>query len=114
MGAARIFAARTLALLMQPMTPHLSEEMWAALGGEGLAARAPWPEADPAMLVESEVTLPIQFNGKRRAEITVPKGAGRDVVEAAVLADPEVVRILDGAAPRKLIVVPDRIVNVVL
>ena len=66
------------------------------------------------MLVESEVTLPIQFNGKRRAEITVPKGAARDVVEAAVLADAEVVRILDGAAPRKLIVVPDRIVNVVL
>ncbi len=114
MDAARVFAARTLALLMQPMTPHLAEEMWAALGGEGLAARAAWPEADPAMLVESEVTLPIQFNGKRRAEITVPKGAARDVVEAAVLADAEVVRILDGAAPRKLIVVPDRIVNVVL
>jgi len=114
MDAARMFGARTLALLMQPMTPHLAEEMWAALGGEGLAAEAPWPDADPAMLVESEVTLPIQFNGKRRAEITVPKGAASDVVEAAVLADAEVVRILDGAAPRKLIVVPDRIVNVVL
>ena len=68
-----------MAQLMAPMTPHLAEEIWAMLGGEGLVAEAAWPEADPAMLVEDNVTLPIQINGKRRSEISVPKdlAAGR-------------------------------------
>jgi len=99
---------------MQPMTPHLAEEIWAGVGGAGLVARAPWPEADPAMLVETRVTLPVQINGKRRAEITAPAGLDAAGVEALVLADPAVQRALGGAAPRKLIVVPDRIVNVVV
>ena len=105
---------RTLAQLMAPMTPHLAEEVWAMLGGAGLVAAAPWPEADPALLVEASVTLPVQVNGKRRAEIAVPAGSDAATIEALVLADPAVQRALNGAAPRRLIVVPDRIVNVVV
>ncbi|WP_377509499.1 leucine--tRNA ligase [Octadecabacter sp. R77987] len=107
-------AMRTLAQLMSPMTPHLAEDIWAMLGGEGLIANAPWPTADEAMLVEDTVTLPIQINGKRRSEITVAKDMPKDEIEKLVLADQAVVRTLDGAAPKKLIVVPGRIVNVVI
>ena len=84
------------------------------LGGEGLVAAAPWPEADPALLVEASVTLPVQVNGKRRAEVAVPAGSDAATIEALVLGDPAVQRALNGALPRRLIVVPDRIVNVVL
>ncbi|MBP7001296.1 leucine--tRNA ligase [Amaricoccus sp.] len=112
--AARRFGVATLAQLMAPMTPHLAEEMWSLLGGAGLVVAAPWPEADPAMLVADEVILPVQVNGKRRAEIRAPAGLDAAAVEALVLADPAVQRALAGASPRKLIVVPDRIVNVVV
>ncbi len=84
------------------------------LGGDGLMANAPWPRADPAMLVEDTVTLPIQINGKRRSEITVAKDLAKEEVEKLVLADQAVLRALDGGAPKKLIVVPGRIVNVVV
>ncbi|MFO1105136.1 MAG: leucine--tRNA ligase [Amaricoccus sp.] len=114
LAAARAEGTRVLAQLMQPMTPHLAEEIWQLLGGEGLVAVASWPEADPALLVAAQVILPVQVNGKRRAEITVPSGADAATVEALVLADAAVQRALGGATPRKLIVVPDRIVNVVL
>jgi leucyl-tRNA synthetase len=107
-------AARTLAQLMSPMTPHLSEEIWSMLGGQGLIIDAPWPQADPAMLVDDEVTLPIQVNGKRRAEISVPKDMPKEQIEALALATDGVIRTLDGAAPKKIIVVPGRIVNVVV
>ncbi len=107
-------AAKALAQLMSPMTPHLSEELWAMLGGEGLVINAPWPVADPAMLVEDTVTLPIQINGKRRAEISVPKDLPKDEVEKRALATDAVQRALQGNAPKKLIVVPGRIVNVVV
>ncbi|MDU8912919.1 leucine--tRNA ligase [Aestuariicoccus sp. MJ-SS9] len=113
-SAAKRQAARTLAQLMSPMTPHLSEEVWSMLGGEGLVANAPWPKADPAMLVEDSVTLPIQVNGKRRGEITVPRDLGKDEIEKQVLAHDAVQRALDGGQPKKLIVVPGRIVNVVV
>ena len=112
--AARREGAKALALLQRPMTPHLAEEMWAMLGGDRLISQAPWPEADPALLVEAKVILPVQVNGKRRAEISVPSGTDPKTVEALVLADAAVQRALNGATPRKLIVVPDRIVNVVL
>ncbi|MGP6088094.1 leucine--tRNA ligase [Antarctobacter jejuensis] len=107
-------AALTLAQLMSPMTPHLSEEIWHLLGGEGLIANAPWPKADEAMLVEDTVTLPIQVNGKRRGEIEVPKDLPKEEVEKIALAHEAVVRALDGGQPKKLIVVPGRIVNVVV
>lgn len=107
-------AMMVLAQLMAPMTPHLAEDIWAHQGGEGLIAEAPWPEADEAMLVESTLTLPIQINGKRRSEISVAKDASKEEVEKIALADDAVVKALDGAAPKKLIVVPGRIVNVVV
>jgi leucyl-tRNA synthetase len=106
-------AAQALAQLMSPMTPHLSEEIWALLGGEGLVANAPWPVADEAMLVEDTITLPVQVNGKRRDEISVPKDMDKAEVEKLALATDGVTRALDGASPRKVIVVPGRIVNVV-
>jgi leucyl-tRNA synthetase len=111
---ARREAMRAMALLMAPFTPHLAEEMWQMLGGDGLIAEAAWPRADPALLAEDSVTLPIQINGKRRSEITVPKDMATDEVEKLVLADEAVQRALQGAAPKKLIVVPGRIVNVVV
>ena len=111
---AKARAMRGMAQLMSPMVPHLAEEVWALLGGAGLVATHPWPAADPAMLVDDTVTLPIQVNGKRRSEITVPKDLGVAEVEKLVLADDAVARALAGAPPKKLIVVPGRIVNVVI
>ncbi|GAA3857190.1 leucine--tRNA ligase [Celeribacter arenosi] len=110
----RRFALKTLAQLMSPITPHLAEEMWAMLGGEGLIARASWPKPDEKYLVEDTVTLPIQINGKRRDEITVPKDMAKEEVEKLVLENEAVQRALDGGQPKKLIVVPGRIVNVVV
>ena len=107
-------AARTLAQLMSPMTPHLAEEIWSHLGGDGLIVHAPWPKADAAMMVDDEITLPIQINGKRRAEITVPKDMSKDDVEKIALSQEAVIRSLDGAVPKKVIVVPGRIINVVV
>lgn len=106
-------AIKTLAQLMSPMTPHLSEDIWAHQGGEGLVANAPWPIADDSMLVEDSVTLPIQVNGKRRGELTVAKDLDKAEVEKLALAHEAVQRVLEGAAPKKVIVVPGRIVNVV-
>ena len=113
-GAAQKAAMRTLAQLMAPMVPHLAEEIWARMGGAGLAAQAPWPQADPAMLVRDTVILPIQINGKRRSEIAVSADASKEEVEKLALADDAVIKALAGSAPKKLIVVPGRIVNVVV
>ncbi len=113
-GAAMKTAMRTMAQLMAPMVPHLAEEVWARQGGEGLVAEADWPRADPAMLVRDTVILPIQINGKRRSEIEVAADAAKEEVEKLALADDAVVKALAGAAPKKLIVVPGRIVNVVI
>ncbi|WP_227269929.1 leucine--tRNA ligase [Roseobacter weihaiensis] len=112
--AAQREAIMTLAQLMSPMTPHLAEDIWAHQGGEGLVTTAPWPRADDRMLVSDTVTLPIQVNGKRRAEISVPVDMPKEEVEKAALADQAVIRTLDGATPKKIIVVPGRIVNVVV
>jgi len=112
--AAQHEAIVTLAQLMAPMTPHLAEDIWTRQGGVGLIANAVWPVADPALLVEDDVTLPIQINGKRRDEITVPKDMGKDELELLVLANNAVIKALNGAIPKKLIIVPGRIVNVVI
>lgn len=112
-GEARRAALRIMAQLMAPMVPHLAEEVWSKSGGQGMVVDAGWPKADPALLEDDSVTLPIQINGKRRAEITVPKTMPKSEIEALVLADDTVLRFLDGAAVKKLIVVPGRIVNVV-
>ncbi|MEP1201425.1 leucine--tRNA ligase [Tateyamaria sp.] len=112
--AAQREAVMTLAQLMAPMTPHLSEDIWAHQGGEGLIATAPWPVADGAMLVSDTVTLPIQINGKRRGEITVPADMDKAEVEALSLASEPVQKALAGGTPKKVIVVPGRIVNVVI
>ena len=107
-------AIRTLAQLMQPMTPHIAESIWSYQGGAGLCATALWPVADPALLIDDTVILPIQINGKRRAEISVPKDMSPAEVEKLVLADETVIKVLGGLLPKKLIVVPGRIVNVVI
>lgn len=107
-------AVKVLAQLMSPMTPHLSEEIWAHLGGEGLIANAPWPVADEALLVQDTVTMPIQINGKRRGEIDVATEAPKEEVEKLALAHDAVVKALEGREPKKLIVVPGRIINVVI
>ena len=113
-GAAKREAMRTLAQLMAPMTPHLSEEIWTMMGGAGLVINAPWPVADPKMLVQDTVTMPIQINGKRRSEIAVAADMPKDEIEELALGLDVVVAALDGAAPKKLIVVPGRIVNIVV
>ncbi|RVT44013.1 leucine--tRNA ligase [Sphingobium algorifonticola] len=113
-SASRNSAIRTLALLVAPMTPHLAEEAWADMGGEGLIADAAWPAVDPALLVEDEVTIACQVMGKLRDTITVAKGTPKDELERLALAAPNVMRTLDGATPKKVIVVPDRLVNLVI
>jgi len=107
-------AIRTLAKLMSPMTPHIAESIWSYQGGAGLCAQAPWPKADAALLVDDNVTLPIQINGKRRAEISVPKDMPAAEVEKIALADEAVVKFLAGQPVKKIIVVPGRIINVVV
>jgi leucyl-tRNA synthetase len=116
-SATRAEACRTLILLVAPMLPHLAEEAWAALPegqrSTAMIADAAWPAADPALLIDDEVTIAIQVAGKLRDTMTTAKGAAKDVLEAAALARPRIVELLAGAAPRKVIVVPDRLVNIV-
>jgi leucyl-tRNA synthetase len=106
-------AADILVLLFHPMMPHLAEECWRALGHETLVACEPWPQAEPALLVEESITLPIQINGRKRGDVTVARNAPTSDVESAVLALDWVKRALAGKPPKKVIVVPQRIVNVV-
>ena len=112
-SASRNEAIRTTMLLVAPMVPHLAEEAWAGMGQEGLIADAAWPEVDESLLVEDEVTVAVQVNGKLRDTLTVAKGSPKDVLEATALASDKIVRALDGATPKKVIVVPDRLVNIV-
>jgi leucyl-tRNA synthetase len=106
-------AAEILVVLFHPMMPHLAEECYAALGHDSLVAQQAWPELEPDLLVEDTVTLPVQINGRKRADVTVARDAGNRDIEAAVLALPPVQRALEGKTPKRVIVVPQRIVNVV-
>src|SRR5476651_12435 len=99
--------------LFHPMMPHLAEECWAALGHKTLVATEAWPQLEPELLVENTITMPVQINGKKRADVTVARDAGKADIEAAVLALDAVIKALDGKRPKKVIVVPQRIVNVV-
>ena len=112
-SASRADAIRTLARLISPMLPHLAEEGWVRMGGEGLVVAQAWPAHDPALLVDDEVTIAIQVNGKLRDTLTLPKAADKAALEAAALASEKIVRALDGATPKKVIVVPGRLVNIV-
>ncbi len=107
-------AIERLVQLIAPMMPHLAESCWQALGHDTLVSDAPWPVADPAYLVDDTVVLAVQVNGKRRGEIELPKDAPSADAEAKALSLDAVARILEGKAPRKVIVVPNRIVNVVV
>jgi len=99
--------------LLAPFAPHLAEELWARLGCDGLVSLAPWPEADPALLVEETIRIVVQVNGKKRDEVEVRADAGEDEVRAAALASERVRATLAGREPRKVVVVPGRLVNVV-
>ncbi len=110
---ARGEALRILTQLISPFMPHLAEECWERLGFDAFAATAPWPAADPKLAARTTVTLPIQVNGKKRAEIEAAKGAAEADVRELALAHPAVAQFLAGQTVRKVIVVPDRIVNIV-
>jgi leucyl-tRNA synthetase len=108
--------AEAIPLLLQlvaPMAPHLAEEAWALLGRSGMIADAAWPVADPALLQDDTVTIAIQVNGKLKDSFEIAKGADRAAVEAEVMTREKVVRALEGRVPKKVIVVPDRLVNLV-
>jgi leucyl-tRNA synthetase len=107
-------AVETLVQLIAPMAPHLAEECWEELHGEeGLIVDTQWPKFDPALLVDDQVTLAVQVNGKLRDTLSAPRGLDRAAAEELALASEKVQRQLAGAVPRKVIVVPDRLVNIV-
>jgi leucyl-tRNA synthetase len=107
-------AVNILVQLFHPMMPHLAEECWALLGHKTLVAQAAWPQLERALLAEETLTLPVQINGKKRADVTVARDATNAEIEAAVLALDAVQKALDGKRPKKVIIVPGRIVNVVV
>jgi leucyl-tRNA synthetase len=112
--AARRLGIETIVRLIGPMMPHLAEELWQRLGHDTLLADTPWPQADPALLVEDTVTIAVQVNGKKRGQMDIARGADKDAAEKAALALEGVRRHVEGRTVRKVIVVPDRIVNVVV
>ena len=112
--AVRRFAVETLVRLMAPLTPHMAEEAWEMLDGSGLLVDTPWPEADAALVAEDVVSIAVQVLGKKRAVIEIARDSDEETVRAAALEAPNVVRAIDGKPVRKVIVVPNRIVNIVV
>jgi leucyl-tRNA synthetase len=112
--AVRRFAVETLVRLMAPLTPHMAEEAWQMLDGSGLLVDAAWPEADAALVAEDVVSIAVQVLGKKRAVIEIARDSAEDAVREAALAAPNVIRAMDGKPARKVIVVPNRIVNIVV
>jgi len=103
----------SMILMLGPLAPHISEELWHRLGHTETITYAPFPVADPAMLIDDQVEYPVQVNGKVRGRITVAADADNETIEAAAMADDNVARTLDGKTPKKVIVVPGRMVNIV-
>jgi leucyl-tRNA synthetase len=112
-GAVLREGLEALVRLVAPMMPHLAEEMWQHLGHAEMLVDVPWPQADAELARDEQVTIAVQVNGKLRATIDLPRDAAANEVEEAALALPQVTRLLDGKAPRKVVVVPNRIVSVV-
>ena len=108
-GQAEIFT-----LMLAPYAPHLAEELWARLGHTKTLAYEPWPNVNPALLADSELELPIQVNGKVRSRLTVAVGTSDEQIKAKALADPAVIAHLNGQAPKKVIIVPNKLVSVVV
>jgi leucyl-tRNA synthetase len=107
------FAVRTLVLLLNPMAPHVGEELWSRIGGQGLAADAAWPDYDPLAAAESDVTLVVQVAGKVRDRLTVPVGLSEKMALELALGSERVRGALDGHGPSKVVYVPDRLINLV-
>ena len=97
-----------------PFTPHISEEMWFALGEKGLISQSKWPEVNKTLLENNNVTIAVQVNGKKRTLMTFPKSLSKEEIESLALSNDNIIKLLAGIAPKKVIVVPGRIVNIVL
>ena len=113
-GAAKRFAIEILTMLMAPIAPHIAEEMWANLGHDKMLAHTAWPVADPALIAEDNVEIGVQVNGKLRDTVSLERDADEDTARAAALERPGVIRYLEGQSPKKVIVVKNRIINVVV
>ena len=110
----KLTSLRTMAILMQPLTPHLSEEIWSKLGNREVLLKQEWPLWDEGLLQREQIILPIQLNGKKKAEISVKRDVSNEEIEEMILENDKVQKYLNGNKPRKIIIVPGRIVNVVL
>ncbi len=113
-GSGRRVDARTLVQLLAPFAPHITEELWERLGGQGSVHQAPWPEHDPTLAAEPRVTIAVQVNGRLRATFDCAAGTPAGELERLALAQPKIVEILAGGTPRKVVAVPDRVVNLVI
>ena len=102
-----------LAILVSPYAPHIAEELWEAMGHKTSISMAPFPVFNPAYLVESEKEYPVSFNGKMRFKLTLPMDMSKQEIEAAVMAHEKTLQQLDGRTPKKVIVVPGKIINIV-
>jgi leucyl-tRNA synthetase len=110
----KIKALETLAILMQPMTPHLAEEIWCSLGNSGSIIQKLWPATDEKTLIEEKILMPVQINGKKKAALLIERGLDIQQIEKIVLGSEKVLALIRGRTPKKIIVIPGRIVNVVL
>src|SRR6185369_8555501 len=113
-GAVMKEALESLVLLLAPFVPHISEELWQLLGHSELLSSTSWPEYDPAAVVDEEVLVIVQVNGKLRSKITLPAGMDEDSLKAKALADEKVLPFLEGLQVRKVICVPGKLVNIVV
>ena len=105
--------ADALVPMIAPLVPHFAEELWSRMGKDGSVVYAEFPNADPALLVDDEIEIPVQIKGKVRSRIMIAADADQATIEAAALADPRIVELLDGAEIRKVIVIPGKMVNIV-